>query len=372
MNKYYDIRQDLKKYPEAVFIFVYGGRGTGKTYSALRTVIEDKIKFCFIKRTMDDVKELCGGNKLSDRKKTAASVTYSLEDTDISPFSPLNRDFGWNILPWEKPDSKGLAFAFETDAANNPVGKPYGYIAALSAAGKFKGFDISDTDVLIFDEFVPQPGERISKHEGDMIKNFYLTVQRDRLQRGRPPLRMWALANTDQVASPLIRGFGLLNEVVEMAVNNQEYMYIPERHILLHKLKTSKEFIDVEKQSPIYSAVADGDPWKSMALGNNFSKDDFSLIRKAKLKNMVCESRVIYNDRIHYVYRADEQQKRYITYSSYNKQPIYEFDLSKVLDRERFRDYVNLRIMNTFYGLIEPSFEKAELYFLYLDYAKLK
>ena len=47
--------------------------------------IEDNVQFAFMKRTMEDIDLLC--SKKND-------VQF-----DVSPFKPLNRDFGWNIHP---------------------------------------------------------------------------------------------------------------------------------------------------------------------------------------------------------------------------------------------------------------------------------
>ena len=81
--KYYDIKDDLKAYPDAWCYLVWSKRGPGKTYSTLRYCIENNIKFVFIKRTKDDIDLLCAHKK---------GVTF-----DLSPFVPLNRDFGWDI-----------------------------------------------------------------------------------------------------------------------------------------------------------------------------------------------------------------------------------------------------------------------------------
>ena len=52
-NGYFDISGPLStKLP---FIFVVGGRGTGKTFSSLKYVIEHNIKFVFLRRTQSQV-----------------------------------------------------------------------------------------------------------------------------------------------------------------------------------------------------------------------------------------------------------------------------------------------------------------------------
>ena len=47
-NGYVDIPEILKH--EAIFIFIYGGRGTGKTYGTLKSMVTDKHKFIYMRR----------------------------------------------------------------------------------------------------------------------------------------------------------------------------------------------------------------------------------------------------------------------------------------------------------------------------------
>ena len=47
-NGYVNIPEILKH--EAVFIFIYGGRGTGKTYGALKEMKEGNHKFIYMRR----------------------------------------------------------------------------------------------------------------------------------------------------------------------------------------------------------------------------------------------------------------------------------------------------------------------------------
>ena len=68
---FYDIADDLKEYPEAVFIFVIGGRNTGKTYSALKEEYSNGRIFGFVKRTNRDLATLCAGRKIGQKMDDA-------------------------------------------------------------------------------------------------------------------------------------------------------------------------------------------------------------------------------------------------------------------------------------------------------------
>lgn len=56
---YYDVRDDIMKYPKAWCFLVWSKRGPGKTYSTLRMCIEEDHKFVFMKRTIEDVNLMC-------------------------------------------------------------------------------------------------------------------------------------------------------------------------------------------------------------------------------------------------------------------------------------------------------------------------
>ena len=56
----------------STFNFIWAGRGTGKTYGALKYLIENKYKFIMIRRTNTAVERL--------------------QNPDMNPFAPLNDD----------------------------------------------------------------------------------------------------------------------------------------------------------------------------------------------------------------------------------------------------------------------------------------
>lgn len=363
MSKYYSVADDIKKFPDAFIIITYGGRATGKTYGGLRKVTEDNTRFVFIKRTMDDVKLLTAGNSLTgDNSKESKQFKM-----DVSPFKPLNRDFGWNIRAFSL--YPGLGGFFGCDHDNNPVGDPKGYIMALSGAAKYKGFDMSEADVMIFDEFCPVSGMRPLKDEGKILLDLYETVSRDREQRGRGPLRLWCFANADNVVCPVTETFGIVDILAEMARKDQEYYYDKERRILIHKLKTSAEFNQIQSNKAIYKAMA-GTPWADMALNNNFAFNDFSQVDKRRLKNMTIEARVRYENKYHYVYYDAETATRYITYSQCNTIPATDLDLSKDSHKQRFVEYAHYKVLSALFNSDDAKFETYSLYNLYRNCRK--
>ena len=134
-NYYYDIDNDITSDDYWCYIII-GGRNTGKTYGALKDCYLKNRRFVFGKRTMDDVDLLMSGDEFG---------------ADMSPYAPINRDKHTNIHPVKLRPGFGAFYNFVDD---KPEGKPVCYVFSLSAVHKFKGFDMSDCDYMIFDEFI--------------------------------------------------------------------------------------------------------------------------------------------------------------------------------------------------------------------------
>lgn len=352
---YYDIKDDIEKYPDAVFNFIVGGRNTGKTYSALKfCTIENNITFGFIKRTIEDVKFLCQGGKVKAKEQI---------DIDTSPFKAINRDFITNIRAVGL--DKGFGGFFNCNEENEPMGKPLGYILALNAVSQFKGFDLSDIDILIFDEYIPNVFERTNHHEGEQVLDLIKTITRDREHRGKPPLRCYFLANATRVSNPIHDQFELVDLFSEMQAIRREYYFDKERKIMIHMIHSSDEFIGVEEQSALYKCMASTD-WGRMAYGNTFGYDDFSDIEQKALKGYRPLIQIEYKTNTFYIYIKDGFM--YATDSRAKKVP-HKYNLNREADRRRF-------LANHYYVCREKnannmmSFKKYSYYDLIINFKK--
>lgn len=287
-KKYFDIEDDFKLCPKAWCYVELSKRGPGKTYSTLRHEISSKKKFLFLKRTIEDIKMLCANG-------AAKGVRF-----DVSPFVPLNRDFGWDIKP--ALIIKGIAGFYHTDDEEKPYGAPLGYCAALSAEKDIKGFDMSDVDDFVFDEFIAKKGERINRHEGEQLLDLYMTIRRDRTLRGRPDLRLILLANTVNVNNPVMQTLDIVDTVAEMDVTGREYCFLEERGIFIHII--NNEFAAEEEKSGIEKAMA-GTAWGDMAFGGHFSFDDFTSVQHKRLKGYRPLCSYTYKKKDVYIYEKD-------------------------------------------------------------------
>lgn len=353
MNSYYyNIREDIKNFNAWCYI-IFGGRSVGKTYSTLKMLYEDNKTFVYLKRTIDDVKLLCAGSNLTKSKRYRA---------DLSPFKSLNRDMNINVKAFSIGD--GLGVFYNCNDKNEPIDKPVGYVMALSAIIKFKGFDLSECDYIVFDEFVPKLYDRYNKREGQQILDLYKTVARDREHRGREPLKLICLSNADNIASPVTNILEITDSLVNMTINNIEFMF--ERSIFVRQIKMSDEFMQKEKNSLIYNAMKDTE-WAKSSYDNNFAYNDLSNIRKVHLKNYKCICAFLFNRKTWYIYKNDIKKSFYVSDQRANVRKIY--DLSKETQQKNFYSNVVFRI-RVLMESMEVVFSHYTIYELFRDYTK--
>ena len=236
------------------FIFVIGGRAVGKTYGALSVCLEDRRKFAFMRRTQRQLDII---NK-----------------PEFSPLKPIMRDTG--KLYTTKALASGLA-AFvpcEKDEDGDEVisGPPVGITLALSTVSNLRGFDASDIDVLIYDEFIPEKSERPLKNEADALFNCYETLNRNRELAGKPAMQMLCLANANDQASPVLLRLGLVRRLDKMAATGQE-LFVDRKRGLALLLLSDCEISAAKGDTALYRLTS-GTDYADMALSNRFAYED--------------------------------------------------------------------------------------------------
>lgn len=321
MSKYYYIGKDVEAYPEAWCYIIVGGRNTGKTYGALKYLREKNEPHVFIKRTNRDVDLLCTGNRIGEKEKE-----YAL---DFSPYKALNRDTGDTIKAYKI--NEGIGAFYRTGEEVGPVGAPVGYLLSLSAVHKYKGFDLSECSTIIFDEFIPQPWERVGRKEGEQLMDLYKTVARDRTMRGLPELKLYCLANAVNIYNPTCEVLEVTDLIANMSSKHIETCYQEERGIFIRKLVTSEEMMEAEEKTGIYKAMA-GTAWGEMAFNNEFAYNDFSCVRKISLKGYRPLIELTHKRKKIYIY--SNGNGFYMT-ASPNKCAL-SYDLNREMDQRAF------------------------------------
>ena len=259
---YFEVGNVLKtKLP---FLFVVGGRGTGKTFSSLKYVIEHNIKFIFLRRTQSQVDLL---NK-----------------QEFSPFTPIANYLGINIVsvPLSKYNVGFYKAEVSEEGKLTPVGPCLGYSMALSTISNLRGFSAEDVELMIFDEFIPERHERPIKEEASALFNAYETINRNRELQGRDPLQLVCLSNSNEAGNPVFTELKLISKVELMKKKGQIYSLDYDRGIGIFMLDNSR--ISREKQDTALYRATKGSEFEQMALFNEFEEFKTDLIRPMPIK----------------------------------------------------------------------------------------
>lgn len=289
-NGYADIESILNyKYNGIIcpFVFIYGPRGSGKTFNTLWFAYKNNLKFLYLRR-----------------KKIQADIARQPE---AQPFKKINDVFGSKITT--KPINQYLAGFYEYTEAGPDLKNPeidldasstddkkiiisnkcIGYISSVSTFHNLRSVDFSDVDIIIYDEFIPEPTEHTEDGEADAVFNCYETVSRNRELEGGNPLRLVCLANSNRLSNPIFLSLDLINNVENMRKNGYTYRVIPDRGVLLIDMKNSP-ISELKSHTALYKLTA-GSNYYNMAINNDFAYDNMSNISSIDIKNysaLVC------------------------------------------------------------------------------------
>lgn len=322
------------------FTIVIGGRGTGKTYGALLYALESRKPFILMRRTQ----------KQADK----------IAKPEFTPFKAVINDRPDLAVIARKSDDIGTINRFHYEEEEIVLDEPpAGYVVALSTIANLRGFDASDIELMIYDEFIPERHEKVMKGEGDAILNAYETVNRNRELKGQPPVQFVALANSNRVDNALLEAFGLVNIAYEMTTGKRPPVYANRaRGILLITLQDSA--ISKRKSyTALYQAVS-GSDYNRMALSNEFAGTSFENVRSEDLSQF--DPVVTIGEMT--IYRHKNERRYYASAHRKGEPPVFGTD---EIDIKRFRrSYPRL-----WFNYIEKNnvtFEAAALMTLFEKY----
>lgn len=237
------------------FIFAVGGRGTGKTYSAIKYAKEHDIRFMFLRNSQTQVKRLM-------------KPQYNI-------FKKYNTDTGEDIQVLKDEDTGVFIDKKREDAQ-------IGYLSALSTFSNFRGPDMSDVDMIIWDEFIPERQERLVKDSATVFFNAYETMARNRELEGQPPMKVLFLANSNRLDNPMFVELGLVREAEKMLKKGIEYRINRDRGYMIIFLNESP-ISKAKEDTALYKLVGQRSSFYQMSLANSFNLEDTEMIRSLPL-----------------------------------------------------------------------------------------
>lgn len=279
------------------FIWIVGGRGTGKTYGALEYLLESNTRFMLLRRT--------------------ASQAQIVQNPAMTPIKSVVNDHGWKYTV--APVVKGIGGIYEyqnTDGKDELIYPAAGYIASLSTFANVRGFDASDIDAIFYDEFIKEEHEKGMKGEADALLNAYETMNRNRELQGRNPIKMVAASNSTDLANPYFVRLGLVTEFERMRQKGQTVRELPDRGTCIIDLQHSP--ISEQKRDTALYRMARNTEFASMALDNAFGVDLGQYKSKSlkEYKPILAVGELV-------VYRHKSRQEFYITPHRSGNPPYY-------------------------------------------------
>lgn len=253
--KWYDIHDSINKW--RVFNFFLGGRGIGKTYSAFSYAFDSDLSFLYVRSTETQIKTCLSPDRGNPFKKWAYDHKRSI-------FIRSGEDIN-DIVEIAGKDDDGEA-----------IEKMWGYAVSLSTFENLRGADFQQLDLIIYDEFIQI--KTLAYDSFRAFLNMYESVNRNRELEGRMPVRVLFLANTQELRNPILEGFDVVNEIEKMKLSGQKRLSRSDIYVELCESEVSAE----KEKSVLYRNLKPGDAYLDEAIRNEFSRNDFSGIRKPK------------------------------------------------------------------------------------------
>ena len=245
-NFFYDIGEIENLHNLTV---LFGGRGVGKTYSALKHLISEGYKFIWLR----DTKEIC------DTIIAGESLTAPIEFDDPSfPHVEIIQDK--KIGKFIKCESK--------EKEDIAAGECIGYLMSLSTFKNARGVDFSDVKIIAMDEFVPEEGTIVREHTGTTFLNMYETVNRNRELKGFPPVKILLMSNTTNIYSDILIKLGISDIIENMVVEKQNTYKNSDIYIEFIK---NENFAKAKNKTFLYR-IANDSKFKKSAIDNEFTE----------------------------------------------------------------------------------------------------
>lgn len=245
---------DISKCRLSALNIIIGGRGIGKTYSALSYIINSGKPFIYLRNTDVQLKECL----------TAFG----------NPFKRWNTDHNRNIY---MKTEKSHAMVYDADDESGAV---LGYGLALSTFENLRGVDLSDVCYVLFDEFIEK--RNLSFRQFECFVSFYETVNRNRELLGEEPLQVIMLSNSQRLSNPILAGYGLIPVIENMIRTGQKEYRNKALYINLPQSSVS----DLKRQTANYQLI-NGTKIADEALNNTFAYDSFYNIKKRNINEYV-------------------------------------------------------------------------------------
>lgn len=251
----------------AWLIVLIGKRQVGKTYGCLKQMLKRKRSFMLMRRTTTELKTIVSNPK-------------------FNPFKPFYPEY--KVDMFHSGENTFSISEYSLDENGKAVqGEELGVATSLSQIAKVRGFDGSVFTDLVFDEFIPEKGVITKRSEGEDVLNALTTIggNREILEEDpRPPLRVWLLANTNNIDSYILNALNLTDDVLYARRKHKEELMLDDGTLIIQP--DSTKIIEKRKETALMRRVSKNSEFYKMAIENEWAYDESPYIKTMPLKGM--------------------------------------------------------------------------------------
>lgn len=232
----------------AVYNFIVGQRGNGKTYGAkamaIRKFLRKREMFIYLRRYMPE---------LSTRHSFFADVQHEFPDYDFRVLGIYAQ-----CAPVETRDDKKRKW------------ETMGYFIALTRAQHYKGLSLPDVTTIIFDEFIIEKNGVLKylPDESAIFNNFFYTVD-----RGQDKTRVYFLSNSASMMNPYFIAYDIQPDISGEFETRE---YNGDRFIVVHFIDASRFAESVYRTR--WGKFIHGSEYAAYAVENQFSDAHHELV----------------------------------------------------------------------------------------------
>lgn len=317
---YYDISNTLTY--NALYNFIVGERGCGKTYSskkfAIRRYLKTGEQFIYLRRYKSELVESVGNEK------------------DAKFFKKIKQEF---------PDHK-FKVSGETLYCDDKI---CGYALSLSTSLILKSAEFDKVKTIIFDEFIIDGGGTYHyfRNEVEHFLDFYESIA-----RMRDDVRVIFLANAISITNPYFTYFN-----ITLPYGNKNIKTFKDGLMLIEYIKNLK-YREAKKKSKFGRIIA-GTKYSEYAIDNKFLRDNKAFVKK-KAPNSKFFFIIVYDNKYYGVWRDFENGAIYISEDYDPKCPIiFAFKAEDHDDGTIYTKFSN----NGFLCSIVNTYRLGSLYF---------
>lgn len=294
---------------ETPFVLCIGGRGTGKTYGAIKYLLEHGITFIYLRRTSAQM-ELVSKDEFSPIVKIAGDLGMQLTCSALGKYA---------------------SGVYPVDEEGKPIGNAIAMNMALSTIASCRSYDASSVSVILFDECISELHEKRMKAEDLAILNMYESVNRNREMQGQQPVKLVCLANANNLEAPVLQALNCVRTLDVMRKKGQTQRVDKTLGLTIILLNDSP--ISAEKRhTALYRLTLGQGDFNDMALENAFSKDNYTDLGVRPLNEYMPVAAI---GKI-CLYRHKTTYHWYVSETISGKPKVFENTLT---DRQRFRLY---------------------------------